>query len=158
MFSYPSSFYGPTLLLLVPEEQCVCGHWMRSRKNSGYKRIFAGFFFQGDQVPRRSRLITCPSCTHSKHSQGVKMKLCNISTASELLWGEGMLQLFSLQTSAAQAWKVISKTYSTLFPCRSFLMLGNSLQWSYKCHHSLKDLAPVHCSKSFPAKGRAFFL
>lgn len=80
MVSYPSSFYGPALLLLVPEHQCVCvaTEWLRSRKNSGYKRIFAGFFFfQTDQIPNSLHV----PATHSNNSQGVKMKLWNISTA-----------------------------------------------------------------------------
>lgn len=158
MFSYPSSFYGPALLLLVPEEQCVCGHWMRSRKNSGYKRIFAGFFFQGDQVPRRSRLYYM-SQLHTQQSQpgceneAVEHQHCKWAAVR---WGD--VTVVFLANFCCPSLTSISKTYSTLFPCRSFLMLGNSLQWSYKCHHSLKDLAPVHCSKSFPAKGRAFFL
>lgn len=93
-------------------------------------------------LPTRSnsQLITCPSCTHSNHSQGVKMKLWNISTASELLWGQGMLQAFFLANVCCPSPTSISKTCAEVLPYKSYLMLGNSLQWSCECHHSLKTM------------------
>lgn len=130
---------------------CVATEWLRSRKNSGYERIFAGFF---PPTRSNSQLITCPSCTHSNHSQGVKMKLCNISTASELLGGEGILQVFFLANFCPSS--RINKIYSTLFRYRSFLMLGNSLQWSCECHHSLNTTLQFTAANP-SCKGKSFF-
>lgn len=141
----------PCFCLCQNSSVCVATEWLRSRKNSGYRRIFAGFF-----LPTRSNSqpITCPSHTHSNHSQGVKMKLSNISAVSELLWGEGMLQVLFLAKFCCPS-PSISKTYSTPFTHRSFLMLGNSLQWPYECHHSLRT-----SSSSLqwipPCKGKSF--
>lgn len=141
MVSYPSSFYGPALLLLVPEQQCVCGHRMTEIKEKLWlqENFCRFFFFQTDQIPNSLHV----PATHTAVTARVWKWSCGISA---LLWGEGILQVLFLAKFCCPG-RSISKIYSTFLTPRSFLMLGNSLQWWMP---SLHWILPCKGEEIFP--------
>lgn len=114
MVSYPSSFYGPALLLLVPEQQCVCGHRMTEIKEKLWlQENFCRFFFS-KQIKFPTHYMSQP---HTAITARVWKWSCGISA---LLWGEGILQVLFLAKFCCPG-RSISKIYSTFLTPRSFL-------------------------------------
>lgn len=133
---------------------CVATEWVRSRKNSGYKRIFAGFFFQADQIPN---LLHVPAA-HTAITARVWKWSCVISALQMSCWEErGCYSFFPCKLLLPKPDKYqqnLLQTFSIQIPFNA----GKFSTVILRMPSLSEDHAPVHCSESFPAKGRASLL